>query len=83
MPVGFVIAQHPIIGDIRPDDIASGREIGRPLCPAAARIELLHPGAAVDQAGKALVHNLEILGHGSLSCGNIAYSYAGHMIALS
>ena len=72
MPVGFVITQHPVIGNIRPDQIAPGGEIGRPFGPATPRIELFHSGAVVDQAGKALVYDLEILGHGYPHAATIA-----------
>jgi hypothetical protein len=35
---GLVEAQHAVVGDVAPDEIAARREVGRPLRPAAALI---------------------------------------------
>jgi hypothetical protein len=56
---GLVEAQHAVVGDVAPDEVAPGREIGRPLRPAAALVELFDPRGRLHQALEALVDDLE------------------------
>src|SRR5687767_5283912 len=60
--IGLVIAKHAVIGDVGPDKIASGGEIGWALGPATAGEELVDLRIAVEQAPEALVENLVIVG---------------------
>ena len=49
--VGLVPAHHAVVGDVRPHQIAPGREPGRPLGPAAAGVELFEVHVADRRAG--------------------------------
>jgi hypothetical protein len=37
----LVEAQHTVVGNVAPDEIAPGREAGGPLCPSAALVRFL------------------------------------------
>src|SRR5581483_7064597 len=57
--VGVVVAQHAVVRDVRPDEIFAGGEIGRPLRPAAAGIELFEMDIAMGELFKTLVKDLD------------------------
>jgi hypothetical protein len=57
---GLVETQHAVIGDVAPDKIAPGREIGRPLRPAAALIELFDPRRCLNEMRETPVEHLKI-----------------------
>jgi hypothetical protein len=63
LAVAFVVAQHAIVGNVRPEKIAPGGEIGRSFGPTAACIEAMQMGGGTEQALKALIQNLEFSGH--------------------
>src|SRR4029453_9797101 len=65
--VAGVEPQHPIVGDVGPDEILAGREIGRPFGPAAAGVELGDFGVSHEQAPEALVEYLEAAGGPAVS----------------
>ena len=46
---GLVVTQHPVVGDIAPDEITAGWKICGPLSPTAALIELLKARCGFDQ----------------------------------
>ena len=56
---GFIPSQHSIIGYIAEHEVATGREVRRALCPAAAAPQALDPLVAAD-AGEAWVERLEL-----------------------
>ena len=58
---GLVPAQHPVVGDVAPDQVAPGREVGRPLGPAAALEQLLDARARAHEAPEALVEDLVLV----------------------
>jgi hypothetical protein len=60
--VGLVPAQHPVVRDVRPHQVAPGREPGRPFGPAAAGVQLLDMHVAEYQRREARVDFLEVLG---------------------
>ncbi len=57
----LVPAQHPLVGDVAPDQEAAGREVDRALRPAGAGVEDLDLVVSAD-AGESLVQHLELSG---------------------
>ena len=53
--VGFVEPHHPVVGNVGPDEIAPGREIGRAFRPAAAGPEVFEFRMANDERLEARV----------------------------
>ena len=63
---GLVEAHHAVVGNVAPDQIAPGREIGGPFRPAAALRQLFQPRRSDEQAPEAIVEdNGDIPVHGS------------------
>jgi hypothetical protein len=58
--VRLVVAHQAIIGDIRPDQVLPGREIGGALGPAGAGVEKVEMDVAEDELLEALVQDLEV-----------------------
>ena len=65
--VGLVVAQHAVVRDVGPDDIAAGGEPGRAFRPAASGEQLFHLRVAVEQAREARIENFIIV------CGRHAF----------
>jgi hypothetical protein len=64
-PVGhLVVAQHPVVRDVAPHEVAASGEVRRPLGPAAAVEEPVEPGAGLDEGTEARVEDLEDVAHG-------------------
>ncbi len=59
-PVGLVVAHQPVVGDVGPDKILAGGEIGRPLAPARAGPELLQLRVADDHAPEARIQDGDV-----------------------
>ena len=58
-PVGVVVAQQPVVGQVGPDQIAPAAEPGRALGPAAAGPQALQPRVADEAGGKLGFDDLE------------------------
>jgi hypothetical protein len=56
---GIVVAHHPVVGDVRENQIAPGGKPGRPLQPAATRPKPLDASVTDEAAFKARVENLK------------------------
>src|SRR5262245_31908168 len=50
LSVRFVIAKHPVVRYVGPDQIAAGRKIGRSLRPTASGEKLVHLRTGVEQS---------------------------------
>src|SRR5450432_3613112 len=57
--ISLAEAHQTIVGYVGPDQIFSGGEIGRPLGPAASRVELFQVYIAEDQPVETLVDKLD------------------------
>src|SRR4029077_11778623 len=60
LTVRLVIAQHPVVRNIRPDQIAARKEIGRSFRPAASGEKFVHLRTGVEQPCKSLIEYLVV-----------------------
>lgn len=65
--VGFVPLHHAVVGDVAPDDVSMGREVGWSLGPAAAFGELFDSGASFDALVEAWIDGDEGAGGHAVS----------------
>ena len=59
VPGRLVPAQHAVVRDVAPHEVAAGGEVGRALVPATAIGEPLEPRAALDAEPEAVLDDLE------------------------
>ena len=58
--VRFVVAQHAVVGDVGPDEVFAGREVGRALRPSGNRnAELFETNVVERQLGETIVEDLD------------------------
>ena len=63
MPARLVPSQDAVVGNVRPQQIPAGREIGRPLGPPASRGENIKIGVDLNEALEILVeHEIVLIG---------------------
>ena len=60
--VALVEAQHPVVGDIREDEVPGRREVGRSLGPPPASPQPLHVRRAVEAVAEPRIENF-VVGH--------------------
>src|SRR5690606_4060149 len=93
LAVGLVPLHDPVVGDVAPHDVATGREVGGTFGPAEAGGELLDTGAALDTGVEPLVvvHETAVGGHHVFLRGGVTLRPArrrpeadsGHRVPLS
>ena len=66
--VGLVPAQHAVVRNVGPHQVAPGGEPGRPLGPAAAGVELLDVHVGKRQRREARIDHLEAVGQFDSPC---------------
>src|SRR5690606_27088056 len=55
--VGLIEAHHPVVRNVRPDEISARGEPGRPFRPGAAAVKAFQPGVCAEETAKSRIES--------------------------